>query len=350
MQSTTLPLGNVMISVVGTELTAEEHDLLRHPAVGGVILFTHNCVDAQQLRQLNASIAAIRQPPLLIAVDQEGGSVQRFQPPVQGFSNLPAAAAYGRVYDRSVPRGLSLAHSAGWLVGTELRSMGIDISFAPVLDLYLAASRIIGERSFHSNPDAVIDIGRAWARGAALAGMRTVGKHFPGHGTVLADSHLELPEDKRDYQNIRDRDMRPFSCLLGTEINACMTAHVCYSAVDRLPATFSPYWLGEVLRRRMGFDGAIFSDALEMAGSLAMGDIATCTTEGLRAGCDMVLVLKQELILESLEVALHSPPPETTIRRLSLMQAEPQKSVVNEHLAYVRKQINNLVEREANGA
>ena len=350
MTSTTLPLGNVMIGVAGIELTALERDMLCHPATGGVVLLAHNCIDTEQIRQLNATIAAIRQPPLLIAVDQEGGEVQRCRPPMQGFSNLPAAAAYGRVYDCSVPKGLSLAHSAGWLVGTELRAVGFDLSFSPVLDLYSSASRIIGERSFHSNPDAVIDIGRAWARGAALAGMQTVGKHFPGHGTVIADSHLELPEDKRDYQIIRDRDMRPFSCLLGTEINACMTAHVCYSAVDRLPATFSPYWLDEVLRRRMGFDGAIFSDALEMAGSLAMGDIATCTTEGLRAGCDMVLVLSPKLIPEALEVALHSPPTEATIRRLSLMRAEPQKSVVNEHLAYVRKQISDWVEQLGNGA
>ncbi len=346
MPSTALPLGNVMIGVAGVELNAEEHDLLRHPAVGGVVLFTHNCIDREQLQQLTAAIAALRNPPLLIAVDQEGGAVQRCQSK-HGFSTLPAAAAYGRAYDRSAVDGLALARSAGWLMATELRAVGVDLSFAPVLDLRSKASRIIGERGFHAEPDAVIDIGRAWARGVAAAGMRTVAKHFPGHGTVVSDSHLELPVDERDYQQISARDLRPFSRLLGAEIDACMSAHVRYSAVDQLPATFSPYWLREVLRHRIGFDGAVFSDALEMEGARVMGDIATCTAEAIAVGCDMVLVCNAPAQTpKALDAALPHLPTEAATRRLAALRATPPKPVVTEHLAYVRNRISALVELE----
>ena len=329
-----------MVGVRGIELAADERDFLRDPAVGGVILFKRNFYDHEQLCQLIASISSLREPQLLIAVDQEGGRVQRFG---HGFSPLPAVAAYGREYDLNPANARTLARLGGWLMATELRAVGVDFSFAPVLDLFSSASKVIGDRSFHGCADAVIELGRAFARGAMAAGMSTVAKHFPGHGSVEADSHTELPLDDRSYRVISQHDLRPFACLLGTEISGCMPAHVLYSAVDDRPACFSTYWIRNILRGKLGFNGAVFSDDLEMAGAEVMGDMTARAAGAIAAGCDMVLVCnEQELAAQALNAVIH--PSTAASARLAGMRGHDSKPVVAEHLEYARWRIRILIE------
>ncbi|MCU7959585.1 MAG: beta-N-acetylhexosaminidase [gamma proteobacterium symbiont of Bathyaustriella thionipta] len=278
--------GPVMLDIAGTELSAEDRELLAHPVVGGVILFSRNFCDFDQLQQLCRDIHALRQPHLLIAVDQEGGRVQRFQ---KDFSRLPPAAWYGRLYDRKAEQGLQVCEQAGWLMATELRAAGVDFSFAPVLDLDHGLSTVIGDRAFHQQPSSVAELAIAWCHGAREAGMVSVGKHFPGHGGVAADSHTELPVDERTMNDIQT-DLFPFRRLIDNGLEAIMPAHVIYASVDRDLAGFSRYWLREVLRGKLNFNGVIFSDDLSMQATAASGSVQDRAGTALEAGCDMVLV------------------------------------------------------------
>ncbi len=279
--------GPLMLDVQGLELEPEERDRLGHPAAGGVILFARNYQDPEQLTALVAEIHALRRPPLLVAVDQEGGRVQRFR---EGFSALPPAAVLGRLYRRDPRKALDVAGRLGWLMAAELRCCGVDFSFAPVLDLQTGVSRVIGDRAFSSDPVAVGRLAYAWCRGAREAGMPSVGKHFPGHGNVEADSHEELPVDSRPFDVLWDHDLVPFRHMVGNNLDAVMPAHVIYERCDPLPAGYSRFWIGEVLRRRMGFQGAVFSDDLSMAAAAVAGSPADRAEAALDAGCDMVLV------------------------------------------------------------
>jgi beta-N-acetylhexosaminidase len=279
--------GPVMLDVAHDRLTAEDRDLLRHPAVGGVILFARNYHDPRQLRELVAAIHALRAPALFVAVDQEGGRVQRFR---EGFTTLPPAAWYGQLYAHSPAHACTLAEQAGWLMAAELRAAGVDFSFAPVLDLGGGPSRVIGERAFHPRPIPAAALAQAWVRGAHEAGMASVGKHFPGHGGVEADSHVALPIDERPYEDLQMDDLIPFQRLIDQGLEAIMPAHVIYRRCAPEPAGFSPFWLGEVLRRRLGFQGVIFSDDLSMAAAGHAGGPAARARAALAAGCDMVLV------------------------------------------------------------
>lgn len=281
-----MTLGPLMIDVEGLELTAEDRDLLAHPLVGGVILFSRNYHDPLQLRRLTDDIHAVRRPPLLVAVDQEGGRVQRFR---DGFTSLPPAHLVGRQYDLDPDDGRRAAQSLGWLMAAELRAAGVDLSFAPVLDLDRGVSEVIGDRAFHSSPDVVSILARRFIRGLAQAGMAATGKHFPGHGAVVADSHKSLPEDTRPYTDIMD-DMRPYESLIPEGLNAVMAAHVAYLEVDPLPASFSRWWLTEELRGRIGFRGVVFSDDLVMAAAESVGGIEDRARLALDAGCDMILI------------------------------------------------------------
>jgi len=281
-----MPLGPLMLDLEGQELTPEDRELLRHPVVGGVILFARNYHSPGQLERLTAEIHGLREPHLLIAVDQEGGRVQRFR---EGFTRLPAVAWYGKLYGKEPALGRRVAEEAGWLMAVELRSLGVDFSFAPVLDLEIGVSEVIGDRSFGARPGAVADLGRAWMRGAHDAGMAVVGKHFPGHGQVRADSHLELPVDPRPLQELLVQDLVPFEQLMGAGMEAVMPAHVLYSQVDDRPAGFSARWLKEVLRQRLGFQGVVFSDDLSMGAAQVAGGYGERAQVALEAGCDMVL-------------------------------------------------------------
>ncbi|MCU7916274.1 MAG: beta-N-acetylhexosaminidase [Candidatus Thiodiazotropha sp. (ex Gloverina cf. vestifex)] len=282
-----MSLGPVMLDLEGTTLSQEETALLQHPAVGGVILFSRNYTSHEQLSVLCQEIHEVRNPHLLIAVDHEGGRVQRFR---EGFTHLPPAAWYGEQYERQPNRGLKLAELGGWLMAAELRTCGIDFSFAPVLDLGHAISRVIGDRAFAEEPDTVARLAHAWMVGSHTAGMAVVGKHFPGHGGVAADSHTELPVDVRRFEDIELEDLRPFGHMIQAGMEAVMPAHVIYERIDNHLAGFSHFWLQKILRGQLGFQGIIFSDDLNMAAADAAGSYAFRAEAALTAGCDMVLV------------------------------------------------------------
>jgi beta-N-acetylhexosaminidase len=281
-----MTLGPVMLDVEGSRLSAEDRELLQHPNVGGVILFSRNYESPAQLRELTAAIHALRRPELVIAVDQEGGRVQRFR---EGFTPLPPVHMLGRLYDLERERALQLAETCGWLMAAELRAHGVDLSFAPVLDLDYGLSDVIGDRAFHRSPEAVARLAGRFAAGMRHAGMAAVGKHFPGHGGVVADSHLALPEDRRPYADLLD-DMQPYGTLIAEGLAGVMVAHVVYKRLDRMPAGFSHWWLGTELRIRLRFQGAIFSDDLSMAGAAIAGSLPQRAAVALQAGCDVVLV------------------------------------------------------------
>lgn len=283
-----MSLGPVMIDLLGTSLEQEERELLRHPLVGGVILFTRNFADPEQLHALVADIHAIRSPRLLVAVDHEGGRVQRFR---EGFTRLPAVGRLGGLYARNHERARRAANTLGWLMAAELRAYDIDFSFAPVLDLDRGISEIIGDRAFERDPKVVVELAHAYVEGMGEAGMAATGKHFPGHGGVAADSHTAIPVDHREYQEIYGQDLLPFARMIRHGLAGIMPAHVIYDQVDPHAAGFSPFWLREVLRGRLKFQGVIFSDDLDMAGAAAAGsDYASRARAAMDAGCDMVLV------------------------------------------------------------
>jgi beta-N-acetylhexosaminidase len=276
-----------MLDIEGLQLTPADRDLLAEPAVGGVILFSRNYASPSQLADLVSSIRALRSPPLLLAVDQEGGRVQRLR---EGFSAIPPMRRIGREYDRDPDEALQLARTAGWLIASELRAADIDFSFAPCIDLDRGMSEVIGERAFHSDPDAVAAMATAFCRGLRLAGMVAIAKHFPGHGAVVADSHEKLPVDRREYGDIL-HDLRPYETLIGHRLLAgVMLAHVVYVEADALPAGFSRYWIQDQLRAQLGFDGAVFCDDLSMKATVEFGSMPKRAERALEAGCDMVLV------------------------------------------------------------
>lgn len=279
-----MSLGPLMVDIAGTELCPEDIDVLTHPLVGSVLLFTRNYRDPGQVTALCAAIRALRSPHLLIAVDHEGGRVQRFR---QGFTRLPAARLLGRRYDEERSDALKLTRSIGWLMASELRAVGVDYSFAPCVDLDYGVSEIIGDRSFHRNPETVAALAAAYMLGMRDAGMAAIAKHFPGHGAVVADSHVALPVDRREFVDMDD-DIRPYRLLIDNNLAGIMAAHVVYPTVDTLPASLSRRWITAILRGEMGFHGCVFADDLSMAGAVAFGDVVERSRLAYAAGCDVL--------------------------------------------------------------
>ena len=318
-----MSLGPVMVGVLGQELSAEERELLRAPLVGGVILFARNYIAPAQLRALTSEIHALRSPRLLIGVDHEGGRVQRFR---DGFTRLPAIGNLGRVYDHDPVRARYLARISGWLMAIELRSMGVDFSFAPVLDLARGVSTVVGDRAFHEQPEVVADLARAYVIGMRRAGMEATGKHFPGHGSVAADSHLELPVDERTFADIAASDLIPFQMLSDHGIAALMAAHVVYPQIDSLPAGFSHRWLDDILRRRIGFQGLIFSDDLDMAAAVVSGGPEQRARQALDAGCDVVLACNDRAAMTRIVEHLADPADPVSHLRLARMHGRGRPS------------------------
>jgi beta-N-acetylhexosaminidase len=292
-----LGLGPLMVDIAGTELSVEDTRVLAHPMVGSVLLFTRNYTDPRQIAALTAAIRALRSPHLLIAVDHEGGRVQRFR---EGFTRLPAARLLGRQYDEDRRDGLALAQSVGWLMASELRAVGVDFSFAPCVDLDYGVSEIIGDRAFHSDPDAVAALAVATLSGMREAGMAAVAKHFPGHGAVVADSHVALPVDRREFADL-EADIRPYRPLIDNNVPGILAAHVVFPAIDTLPASLSKRWITGVLRGELGFHGCVFADDLSMAGAVAFGNVVERAELAIAAGCDVLPICNDR---HSVELAL----------------------------------------------
>jgi len=281
------PLGPVMLDLGGLGLTEEDRDVLRHPAVGGVILFSRNFERPEQLAELTRAIARVRRPGLLIAVDHEGGRVQRFR---EGFTAIAPMRSLGERWDQDPAGARAEASRLGRVIADELGAQGIDFSFTPVLDLDYGRSGVVGDRAFHRQPAVVAALASALIAGLKAGGMAAVGKHFPGHGFVSADSHLALPVDDRSFEAIAAEDLVPFAALATAGIEGIMPAHVVYARCDAQPAGYSKFWLQEILRERLGYKGLVFSDDLGMVGAHGAGDIVERARLALSAGCDMVLV------------------------------------------------------------
>jgi beta-N-acetylhexosaminidase len=314
--SDTLPLGPVVLDVAGLELTAEDRDRLQHPLVGGVILFSRNYVSPDQLSRLTAEIRALRNPGLIIAVDHEGGRVQRFR---EGFTVIPAMRELGRAWDRNPQHARQLAQEVGFVLAAELRAHGVDLSFAPVLDVDHGHSSVIGDRALHSDPQAIAELARALMHGLRQAGMSAVGKHFPGHGHVRADSHHEVPIDDRPYAEIETCDLVPFRRLIEAGLGGIMPAHVIYPQVDQQPAGFSAVWLKTILREQFKFDGIVFSDDLSMEGASVAGGVVERADAALNAGCDLVLVCNNTPAADELLDQLEYSMPAVGLARLARM-------------------------------
>jgi len=281
-----MTISSLMLDLNSTAVTQEEKEILQHPMVGGVILFTRNYESAEQLDHLVKDIRASTDNELLISVDHEGGRVQRFR---QEFSVLPAV---GRLCedDQVGQSNLQKSYHHGWLMAAEVRAMGIDFSFAPVLDVNYGVSEVIGDRSFNRDPNVIVQLATQYIEGMRAAGMASTGKHFPGHGAVIEDSHHEIPRDLRSKEDIWGADIIPFKKLVSAGLDAVMPAHVIYSELDENPAGFSRYWLQDILRKELAFDGVIFSDDLTMEGASFIGGFTERAEAAMDAGCDMILV------------------------------------------------------------
>ncbi|MBX3606782.1 MAG: beta-N-acetylhexosaminidase [Piscinibacter sp.] len=327
------PHAPVILDVAGTTLTADDRRRLLHPLTGGLILFARNWVDRRQLVELTAQVKALRED-LLICVDHEGGRVQRFR--TDGFTHVATMRSLGERWMHDPLGATDAATAAGHVLGAELRACGVDLSFAPVLDLDFGSSGVIGDRAFHRDPRVVALLAKSVMHGLLRAGMANCGKHFPGHGFVRADSHLEIPVDKRSLKAILADDARPYEWL-STSLASVMPAHVVYPKVDANPAGFSPRWLQEILRQQLGFTGAIFSDDLSMAGARRVGGVevsySEAATVALSAGCDLVLLCNQSVdggaavdalldgLLEAQQQGRWQADPDSEARRRQLLPA-----------------------------
>jgi beta-N-acetylhexosaminidase len=317
-------MGPVMIDVAGLELTTEDRERLRHPLVGGIILFARNYESPQQLLALTQSIRALRSPSLLIAADHEGGRVQRFR---DGFSAIPPMRVFGKLWDSDPAKAKEIVKKTGYVIGAELLAHAVDFSFAPVLDLDYGESSVIGDRAFHRDPTVVTALARELIAGFADAGMGWVGKHFPGHGFVRGDSHHEVPIDNRSFDEIERDDLIPFRELARAGMGGVMPAHVIYPDVDALPAGFSSFWLKDILRDQLEFEGVVFSDDLSMEGASTAGGVVERATSALSAGCDMVLLCNNSRQADKLLSGLKLAPDPESIARFEQMRGRGNLSM-----------------------
>ena len=324
-----MTLGPLMLDICGTRLTAADKRRLLHPAVGGVILFARNYSSLAQLTQLTAEIHALRTPPLLIAVDHEGGRVQRFR---TDFTRLPPMRELGRIWDEHPGQARHLARQMGYVLAAELRAAGVDFSFTPVLDMDYGTSCVIGDRAIHHEPEAIADLAHSLMSGLKSGGMHAVGKHFPGHGCIQADSHLELPVDQRAYADIEMNDMVPFRKMIDLGMIGIMPAHVIYPKVDSRPAGFSEVWLKKILRGELEFEGCIFSDDLTMEGAAFAGTVLQRAESALNAGCDMALICNNPEAADTVLADLRWDIPAISLVRLARMHGHPHpESIVELH-------------------
>ncbi len=325
-----MKLGPVMIDLEHTSLSAEEREIIQHPLIGGLIYFTRNFESREQITELTKELRSLRKN-LLVCVDHEGGRVQRFR---EGFTPIPACGKLGVAYQKSPSDALQASFAMGWLMAIELLACGIDFSFAPVLDLDYGHSEVIGDRAFAADPHQVVLLAAEFIKGMRDAGMANVGKHFPGHGFVVADSHLDLPVDTRSLSDLLSSDMVPFSQLNENNLlDAVMPAHVIYEKVDHLPAGFSEQWIKKILREQLQFNGIVFSDDLNMAAAHVAGSFAQRADVAMRAGCDMVLVCNNRRgAIEVLEQFNWNTSNENSFRleKMRAQQAPQYSSVIRQ--------------------
>ena len=324
-------IGPLIVDIEGLVLTDGDRALLADPLIGGVILFSRNYSDPQQLHALIASLKNLpRTSPLLISVDHEGGRVQRFK---TAFTVIPPMRRLGQYYDRNPQASIHLAHMTGWLLAAELRLYGIDYSYTPVLDIDYHVNTMIGDRTFHQDPHVIIALTQALTGGVHEAGMVVVGKHFPGHGAVSADSHLTLPIDVRELSAFYDADLKPYQHLIQTQtLDAIMTAHVIYSEIDPDIPCFSTFWLQRVLRQTLDFQGVIISDDLSMEGAAYMGSYPLRVQKALEAGCDLLLICNnREAVIESIKAlgSYYVPDPLMQLRTKALYGNVEPDSLIN---------------------
>jgi len=340
--------GPLMVDVAGCTLTEEEKKRLRHPLVGAVILFARNFESREQLVDLTRKIHKLRSPRLLIAVDHEGGRVQRFR--TDGFTVLPSMRKLGEVWMQDPLVAMRMATDVGFVLGAELRACGVDLSFTPVLDLDYGVSKVIGDRSFHRDPRVVAMLARALSQGLSQAGMSSCGKHFPGHGAVAADSHHEIPRDPRSLTRILQEDAAPYEWLGDQVIASVMPAHVIYPKVDSKPAGFSEKWIQDILRTKLAYDGVVFSDDLTMEGASVAGDILARAQAALGAGCDMALVCNRPDLADDLLGRLTVKPNAVSAARLERLMPKtdaPKWKALQATLSYQQalKSVRELNER-----
>jgi beta-N-acetylhexosaminidase len=320
-----MSLGPIMCDIAGTKLTIDDKRRLQHPMTGGVILFTRNYSSLQQLTDLTTEIHSLRIPSLLVAVDHEGGRVQRFK---NDFTRLPAMRELGKIWDEHPIRAHRLAQLTGYVLAAELRSCGIDLSFTPVLDIDYQQSCVIGDRAFHRKPQVIGELAHSLMKGLKLGGMEAIGKHFPGHGYIQEDSHIEMPVDKRSYADIKMDDLIPFREMIKHGLAGIMPAHVIYPKIDSQPAGFSTVWLQKILRSEFEFDGCIFSDDLSMEGAVVAGNIVQRAEIAFNAGCDMVLVCNDPHAADKLLAELQWEMPAASLARLNRMRGNPNSDSV----------------------
>ena len=330
------PLGPVMLDVAALELTQDDIERLSHPLVGGVILFARNYASPAQLRALTSAIKALRTPQLLIAIDHEGGRVQRLR---DGFTLIPAMRELGNLWDRDRTGATAMAQKTGYVIARELAAHGIDFSFAPVLDIDHGNSSVIGNRAFHNHAEAVTALACALQAGLRDGGITTVGKHFPGHGFAHADSHVAVPIDERSWAEIEASDLLPFKCMTEAGMGAVMPAHVVYPQVDAQPAGFSTKWLKEILRGKLGFTGAIISDDLGMEGASSAGGIVERANAAFSAGCDLILSCNDHATTDKLLAELQFTASQESQARLENLRARQHAGLQDETYRVAREEV-----------
>jgi beta-N-acetylhexosaminidase len=338
-----MTLGPLMIDLVGPTVLPEERDMLAHPLVGGVILFSRNYENPEQLQQLTRDIHAVRSPSLLIAVDHEGGRVQRFR---SGFSRLPPARRIGQLFDTDHGGGLAAARTMGWLMAAELRAHGVDLSFAPTVDLDYGLNEAIGDRALHPTADVTAQLAVAYMLGMRDAGMAATAKHFPGHGRVIADSHVSLPVDRRELADLHE-DLTPYRRLIANGLPGVMVAHILLPAEDVAPASLSARWIRGILRTDLNFQGAIFTDDLSMGAVAAGSDIVERCQRALAAGCDMLLVCNDPASRNKALSGVNASPDPTSQLRLVRMRGRERLSLTELHDSPAWTTAQNLLTRLA---
>ncbi len=334
-----MSLGPVMLDLVGITITSEEREMLLHPQTGGVILFSRNYESPEQISALIDEIHNCRLPRLLVAVDHEGGRVQRF---LDGFTHIPAAGIIGQLYTKDKQLAMQLAQDCGWLMAAECRGVGIDMSFAPVLDMDIGVSRVIGDRAYHGKSSIISELALEYMKGMERAGMAATGKHFPGHGSVKEDSHVDQPVDKRSLDAIMTDDIVPFKNMIAQGLSAIMPAHVIYPQIDNKPAGYSSIWLQQILRQQLNFEGVIFSDDLSMNAAGVSIEFSEKAEQALTAGCDMVLVCNHSKAAQEVLASLEGYENKASQERLLSMQGQGD---VNRQQLMASQQWHDVVQR-----